>query len=104
MPAIVVFCTVSSLQEARKLTKALVGEKLAACVSTVPRVFSTYWWKGKIETGLECLLIIKSRSEKYRALEKRIRGLHSYTVPEILALRVMKGNKDYLNWIRDSLR
>ena len=103
MSAIVVYCTVASIAEARKLTKILVGEKLAACVSAVPRVHSTYWWQGKIERGNETLLIIKTQAAKFNALARRIKALHSYTVPEILALPVVKGNPDYLKWITESL-
>src|SRR5690242_1562786 len=101
--AIVTFCTVSSMQEAKKLTEALVSEKLAACVTAIPSVHSTYWWKGKIERGEEILLVIKSESKRFEALLKRIRALHSYTVPEILALPVIAGNPDYLAWLKQSL-
>jgi periplasmic divalent cation tolerance protein len=104
MAAIVIFCTASSEQEARTLTDALVGGKLAACVSTVPHVRSTYWWQGKIERGEEILLIIKTDSSKFQALMKRIKALHSYTVPEVLALPAVKGNPDYLKWLKQSLQ
>ncbi len=100
--AIVVYCTASSMIEARKLTEALVGGKLAACVSLVPGVLSTYWWQGQIERGEEVLLIIKTESAKFKALSKRIKELHSYTVPEILALPVLAGNPDYLQWLKES--
>ena len=104
MSAIVVYCTASSPEEARKLADALVGEKLAACVSAVPQVHSTYWWRGKIERGNETLLIIKTQAAKFNALARRIKALHSYTVPEILALPVIRGNPDYLKWLKQSLK
>jgi periplasmic divalent cation tolerance protein len=104
MAAIVVYCTASSLEEARKLADALVGEKLAACVSAVLQVHSTYWWQGKIERGNETLLIIKTDAGKFNALSRRIKQLHSYTVPEILALPVVRGNPDYLKWLKQSLK
>jgi periplasmic divalent cation tolerance protein len=104
MSAFVVFCTASSQEEARKLADALVGERLAACVSSVPGIHSTYWWKGAIERGEETLLLIKTDSKKIPGLAKRIKALHSYTVPEILALPVVKGNPDYLRWIKESLK
>jgi periplasmic divalent cation tolerance protein len=102
-PAILVFVTVSSAREADKLSKALVGEKLAACVSTAPAVKSRYWWEGKMETASERLLIIKSRRSKLTALTRRIRALHSYSVPEVIALPILGGNPDYLRWIDRSL-
>ena len=104
MSAIIVYCTTASLREARKLTEILVREKLAACVSIVPRVHSTYWWKGKVERAKETLLIIKTHSEKFNASARRIKAVHSYTVPEILALPVIKGNPDYLKWLKQSLK
>lgn len=104
MSAIVVYCTASSESETRALTEALVGERLAACVSAIPQIRSTYWWQGKIERGEEILLLIKTDSSKFNVLSKRIKAIHSYTVPEILALPVIKGNPDYLKWMRDSLK
>jgi periplasmic divalent cation tolerance protein len=91
------------MDEARKITEILVGERLAACVSIVPQVHSTYWWKGKIERADEALLVIKTEKKKFAALARRIQQAHSYTVPEILALPVIKGNPDYLEWIKESL-
>jgi periplasmic divalent cation tolerance protein len=101
---IVVYCTASSQEEARKLADALVGERLSACVSIVSQVNSTYRWKGKVEKADEALLIIKTRKIKFAALAKRIKQLHSYTVPEILALPVAAGNPDYLKWLRESTK
>src|SRR5687768_14176529 len=104
MSAMVVYCTAASPEEARKLTEILVGEKLAACVSVVPQVRSTYWWKGQVERAEEALLIIKTDSGKFPALTKRIQSAHSYTVPEILALPVVKGNPAYLKWLKESVK
>lgn len=104
MSAIIVFCTASTLKEARALSQKLVGEKLAACVSIVPRMESRYWWKGKMEQAGESLLVIKTSTARWLRLAKRIRELHSYTVPEIVALPVVKGNPDYLKWLHGSIR
>jgi periplasmic divalent cation tolerance protein len=103
MTTLMVFCTVPNQLEAEKIARTLVREKLAACVNLVPRLKSFYWWKGKLSSGNEVLLIMKTFSSKWGALEKRIQQLHSYTVPEILALPVQKGNKAYLDWMKDSL-
>src|SRR4051812_45226327 len=99
---IVVYCTASSEDEARELADALVGERLGACVSIAPQIHSTYRWQGKVEKADEALLIIKTRKTKFAALAKRIKQLHSYTVPEILALPVAAGNPDYLKWLKES--
>jgi periplasmic divalent cation tolerance protein len=101
--SLVVFVTASSRKEADKIAQALVAEKLAACVTIVPEVFSRYRWKGHVENSEELLLIIKTFSRLYKALEKRVKALHSYSVPEILAVPVMAGNADYLKWMKDSL-
>ncbi len=102
-PYAVVFVTVSSAREADKLSRALVKEKLAACVNAVPGLRSTYRWKGKVETASERLLIIKTRTSKVPRLIQRVRALHSYSVPEVLALPVRAGNKEYLRWIDQSV-
>ena len=104
MSALVVYCTASSAAEAKSLTEKLVKEKLAACVSVITGIHSTYWWKGKIERADESLLIIKTDSNRFAALARRIKSLHSYTVPEILALPVIKGNPDYLKWLKQSVK
>lgn len=104
MSTIVVYVTTSTLREARKISEVLIREHLAACVSIAPDVHSTYWWKGDVERARESLLIIKTRSEKFRALARRVQALHSYTVPEILALPVVRGNKAYLQWLRQSVK
>jgi periplasmic divalent cation tolerance protein len=103
MKALVIFVTAASRKEADKIAQALMQEKLAACVSIVPEVDSRYWWQGKIEHSRELLLVIKTRPARYQALEKRVRELHSYSVPEILALPVLKGNPAYLKWINNSV-
>src|SRR5258706_15973170 len=90
--AIVVFCTASSVAEGHTLAEALVGGKYAACVSIVPQVQSTYWWKGKIERTEEALLIIKTQTKKFDAVAQCIKKKHSYSVPEILAVPVLRGN------------
>ena len=104
MSTIVVYVTTSTVKEARKISDTLVRERHAACVSIVPRVDSTFWWKNKIEHSEEALLIIKTRSKKFRTLVRRIQEMHSYSVPEILALPVLHGNPAYLEWLRDSVK
>ncbi len=104
MKALVVWVTVPSRQEAKTISKTLLKEKRVACVSAIPEVQSTFWWKGKIDTSREVLLILKTTASRYKALEKRIRQLHSYEVPEIVALPIAAANPDYLTWIQKSVQ
>lgn len=98
---IVVFITAGSTEEADKLSRGLVEEKLAFCVNCVPSVKSTYYWEGKLCVDDEILLIVKTRSSKFEALEKWVRKNHSYDVPEVIALPIIKGSEPYLKGIDD---
>lgn len=102
---IVVLTNCGSLNEARRIAKALVEKRLAACVNTVTApVESTYRWKGKVEQAKEYLLLIKTSRAHYAAVERTIRELHSYDVPEIIALPIAAGSKDYLSWLTQNTR
>jgi len=90
--------------EAEKISKKLVSEKLAACVSSVPGAKSVYRWAGKIQRTNEVMLLAKTSKKKLGPLINRIRQLHSYDVPEILALKVERGLPEYLRWVEESLR
>jgi periplasmic divalent cation tolerance protein len=96
---IVVLVTVGSTVEGDRLARALVEERIAACVNRLPGIHSIYRWQGKIEQSAEELLVIKTRKSRFAALEKRVRELHSYDVPEIIALPVVAGSEPYLNWL-----
>ena len=98
---IVVYITAGSNEEAEKLSRGLVEEKLAFCVNAVPQVKSTYFWEGKLCVDDEILLIVKTRTEKYEALETWVRKNHSYDVPEVIALPIIKGSEPYLKGIDD---
>ncbi len=100
--AIVVFVTAASEPEATRLAEALVAEQLAACVNIVANIHSIYRWQGKVQQDREHLLIIKTRRAKFAALELRVRALHSYDVPEVIAVEVVDGSERYLAWIRDN--
>ena len=101
---ILVLATCSNEKEAGKLARALLDDRLAACVSVVPRMRSFYHWKGAIETADECLLLIKSSRELFEPLSAALRKLHSYEVPEVLALAVVDGEPNYLNWLDSNIR
>jgi periplasmic divalent cation tolerance protein len=96
---IVVITTCDQDEEARRLARTLVEARLAACVQVVPQIRSTYWWQGKVEEAGEFLILIKSRRSLFDQLRAEIAKLHSYTVPEIIALPVVDGSRAYLEWI-----
>ena len=99
----VIFITASNAAEAGNIASSLVKEKLAACANVVGGVSSTYWWKGNIETADEVLVIAKSKTALVEKIIERVRQLHSYEVPEIIALPIESGNKAYLQWIEESV-
>jgi periplasmic divalent cation tolerance protein len=96
---IVVYVTAGSLDEADRLARGLVEERLAACVNRIGPIQSVYRWEGKLEQSEEHLLIIKTERDLFSALEKRVRELHTYSVPEIVALPIIDGSQDYLRWL-----
>ena len=102
MGSVVVFITASNAEEAARIGRVLVEERLAACANLISPIASTYWWNGKIEEAGEALLVIKTRQDLVERLTVRVRALHSYTVPEVIALPILEGNPDYLRWIEDS--
>jgi periplasmic divalent cation tolerance protein len=101
---IVVLSTCGSEEEAQKLAHSLVDQRLAACVNVVPGIRSVYRWEGKIETAAEYLLVIKSSRDRMALLRAAIEREHSYEVPEIVALPIVDGSPDYLNWLQANLR
>jgi periplasmic divalent cation tolerance protein len=102
---LIVLVTCGSAKEARRIAKAVVEQKLAACVNILDaRVQSIYRWKGRIESAKEFLLVIKTSRRRFAMLEKKVRQLHSYDEPEIIALPIVAGARGYLRWIADSVR
>ncbi len=103
MGHIVVFVTAGSMEEGAKVARTLVEEGLAACVNIVPTVRSIYRWKGEVCDEEEVLMVMKTREDLFERLKARVRGLHSYEIPEIIALPIKKGLKEYLEWMDDAL-
>ena len=102
---IVVLVTCGSLKEGRRIARALVEARLAACVNVLQSpVESIYRWKGNVDTAKEFLLIVKTSRARFAALETAVKRLHSYDVPEIIALPIQKGSRDYLAWLAESVR
>lgn len=100
-----VFVTCGSLAEARRIARAVVTKRLAACANTVMTpVESVYRWKGKVEEAREFLMVLKTTSKHLPALEKEVKRLHSYDVPEIIALAIAAGSADYLGWLQESVK
>lgn len=99
-----VLTAAGSREEAERLARTLVEERLAACVSLIPAVESVYWWKGEVESATEVLLLMKTGAEQVAALETRLTALHSYETPEFLVLKVEAGSHGYLDWLQGSLR
>ena len=96
---IVVLITCGSEEEALKIAHSLVEERVAACVNLVSPVRSIYRWEGKIWDEKEWILIIKTQKERFEELEKRVKSLHSYSVPEIIGLPIVEGASPYLKWL-----
>ncbi len=97
--ALVVLVTASSKKEAKTIGAAVVEERLAACATVIGLVDSIYRWKGEVQCGREALMLVKTTARRYPQLEARIRALHSYEVPEIIALPVVAGIRPYLKWL-----
>ncbi len=99
----VVFVTAPSRKVAERLAKGILSKKLAACVSLIPGIRSWYWWKGKVASDPEVLLVIKTAASRLESLRRWIRANHPYELPEFLALPVAYGDASYLKWIESSL-
>lgn len=100
--ALLVYCTVGSMDEAKKISHLLVEKRLAACCNIVPGLISCYRWQGEIHQENELLLLIKTAARKYAQLEKEIKMIHSYSVPEIIAVPVSDVSPAYLDWILEN--
>lgn len=96
--------TTDTREEAQKIARYLVDQKLAACVQITGPIESTYRWKGKVETAAEWLCLIKTRDSFFKKVEAAIKKLHSYETPEIIAIPIVKGSREYLQWLDDTLK
>ncbi|MBI5026610.1 MAG: divalent-cation tolerance protein CutA [Nitrospirae bacterium] len=101
MDEIVVFITAGSEEEAAKIARGLVDAHLAGCVNIVRNIRSIYRWQGKIEDEAEVLMVVKTQRHLFASLSKKVKELHSYTVPEIIAMPIVEGSEDYLKWLME---
>jgi len=100
---IVILVTAKDKKEAQKISRALLKDQLIACANMVSGVESLFWWQDKIDTAKETLIILKTKTSLFKRVLTRIKFLHSYKNPEIIALPVIDGSKDYLKWISSSV-
>lgn len=101
---IIVLVTTKDRVEAEKISQTLLSEKLIACANIISPVASYFWWQGKVDRTDECLIIMKTRKSLFGEVQLRVKELHSYEVPEVLALPIVDGSEAYLSWMGSVLR
>jgi periplasmic divalent cation tolerance protein len=99
-----VFVSCGSREEAKSLVDSLLNDQIIACAQILPQMESFYRWQGQIESATEVLLLIKSHKQHFEAIESTIKRLHSYDTPEIIAVPILDGSTEYLNWIDDEVK
>src|ERR1044072_3173883 len=99
----IVFVTAPNLETARSLATAVLQSRLAACANLIPKIESHYWWQGKLESSAEGLILFKTTKTKLKAIEKLIVDQHPYDTPEFIVLPITKGNRRYLDWVRQNV-
>ena len=100
---LLVYCTAANVDEAQMIAHTLVEKKLAACCNIIPAITSIYHWEGEVKESEEALLLIKTIPKMYEQLEKEIKMIHSYSVPEIIAKQIDRGSTAYFDWILECL-
>ena len=101
---IVVLVTAGTGEEARRIAELLLDKRKAACVNIVPKVDSLFWWQGKLDSAQESLLIIKTKASLLPEIVNLVKSVHSYEVPEIIALPIIGGSEDYLKWMDSEVK
>lgn len=99
----VVLITCPSREEAERIARRLLEARAAACINIAPGLRSAFWWRGRVEEAEEVLMIVKTRLDRLERLVSEVRALHTYTVPEVIALPIVGGLEDYLKWLDESL-
>lgn len=103
-PCIVLLITTATAEEAQRISRVLLEQKKVACVNILPRVNSLFWWQGKLDSAEESLLIVKTKASQLSEIVPLVKELHSYDIPELIALPIIGGNQDYLEWIQKEVR
>ncbi len=101
---ITLFVTVPDEQTGKTIARALLRERLVACANIVSNIFSMYWWEDEIQEEPECLMIMKTKIGLFKELEKKVKQLHPYDVPEIISIPIVKGHTPYLDWLSTQTR
>lgn len=101
---LVVFCTTKDKDEAQRLSKILLENRVCACVNISENISSLYLWEEQVQSESECLMVIKTSSRVYDKLEEMIKKNHSYDVPEVIAMPIIKGSREYLDWIEEETK
>src|ERR1039458_6265175 len=104
MQIVFAYITTKNKTEAKKIGKVLLQERLAACINIFDNMSSIYWWEGKIEEANETVLIAKTTKKLFPKLSKKVKSIHSYSVPCILQLEVKDGNKEYVKWLLENVK
>ena len=102
--SVIIMVTCASRKEARRIADSLLKKRLVACANIVTEVESSFWWKGRVEKAKEVLLLMKTLEANFRKVEAQVKSLHSYEVPEVIAIPIAAGSKSYLDWIVESVR
>jgi len=103
-PYVVLLITTATVEEAQRISKVLLEQRKIACVNIVPRVSSLFWWHDKLDSAEESLLIVKTKASLLNEIVPLVKEIHSYDIPELIALPIIGGNQDYLEWIRKEVR
>jgi periplasmic divalent cation tolerance protein len=100
----IIYITTSGVDEAKKIAKILLEERIVACCNIIPKIESLYWWKGEIEEDQESLLLTKTRSNLVDKVIARVEEIHTYETPCALEIQIKKGSEDYFDWLENALR
>jgi len=103
-PYVVLLITTATVEEAQRISKVLLEQRKIACVNIVPKVSSLFWWHDKLDSAEESLLIVKTKASLLNEIVPLVKEIHSYDIPELIALPIIGGNQDYLEWIRKEVR
>jgi len=100
---VIIMVTCASREEARRIAGRLLEKRLVACANILPKIESRFWWKGKLDSAAEFLVMMKTVRSNFKKIEAEIKRVHSYEVPEIIAVPIVWGNRDYLDWISQAV-